>query len=224
MHENNQNSLTACRILVLLYIPLSLLLAISMLFTVQPVCFVLALLTIPLIALPKIVGRFVHTKRSYRMRLLYEITLLIWFTGCYVLRLGGRIPGYTLFAHVVLGCFLVLLGLVFPCCVLSNPTYPVHSRLCLVFSALFSVAVNTLTVLAEAAASPSAGVMDIVLRLLVSILTAAGLTALLPWLNKHRAGAFPIAAVREAVERNRKPRSTVTITSVEPLDRHGLSK
>ena len=66
--------------------------------------------------------------------------------------------------------------------------------------------------------------MDIVLRLLVSILTAAGFTALLPWLNKHRAGAFPIAAVREAVERNRKPRSTVTITSVEPLDRHGLSK
>lgn len=224
MHENNQICLTVCRILVLLYIPLSLLLAISMLFTAQPVCSLLALLTIPLIALPQIISRLARSKRSYRLRLLYEITLLIWFTGCYVLRFGSRIPGYALFAHIILGCFLVLPGLVFPCCVLSTPSHPTDSRLCLAFAALFSIGANTLTVLAEAAAAPSADAADFALRLLVSILTAVGFSILLPRLNTNRAGAFLIAAVKEAVERNRKPRSTVTVTSVEPLDRHRISK
>lgn len=224
MHEKNQIYLMLCRILVLLYIPLCLLLAINMLFTTQPIRFLFALLTVPLIGLPSIAHRFFHVRQSYRFSLLYYITLLIWFTGCYVLCFDTSIPFYTPLAHAVLGCFLVLLGLVFPCCIVSNPSRSVYSRLCLAFGTLFSIGINTIVVLAEAVLAPSVDVTAIVLRLSVSILSALIFSFLLPRFREQKTVSFLLAATEELVERNRKPVSTVTITSVRPLDERDISK
>lgn len=223
MQENSQPYLMICRILVLLYVPLSLLLAVSLLFTLNLVRSMLALLTVPLIFLPPLLDHFFHLKRSYRFNLLYFITLLLWYTGSYVLHLDVQLPQYSLFGHCVLSCFLVLLGLTFPSRVMPASFPQQYSDLWFAFGRLFAIALNTVVILVEAALILAIGGISIslpavLLELLVSIISAVLFSVLLSRFGQHRGFSFLLRAVQEMASRNRKLTSTVKITSIKSME------
>ncbi|MDO5547295.1 MAG: hypothetical protein Q4F79_02280 [Eubacteriales bacterium] len=223
MQENTQPYLMICRILVLLYVPLSLLLAVSLLFTFNLVRSVLALLTIPLIFLPPFAERFFHWKRSYRFNLFYFLTLLFWYTGSYVLHLDTQIAHYTLFGHAVLGCFLVLLGLSLACRAAASLPKPQYSRLWFAFGGLFSIVCNTIIILAESILILVIGGIAISLtgvlaELAVSIVSASLFSIVLCRFGQHKGFSLLLRAVQDLAFRNRKQHSTVKITSIESMN------
>jgi hypothetical protein len=222
MQENSQVYLMVCRILVLLYVPLSLLLTVSSLFTQHLTRSVFALLTIPLIFLPPFLEHFFHWKRSYRFNLLYFFTLLFCYTGGYVLQFNAQLPCYMLFSRSILSCFFVLLGISLFERAASIPVRTQRSRLLFAFGGTFAAALHTIIILAEAVLSLTVGsrvlsLPAVLFALFISIVSAALFSIVLHRFGKCKGFSFLLRAAQDLALRNRKPMSTVTITSIESI-------
>ncbi|MGN1013922.1 MAG: hypothetical protein ACI4PM_01035 [Butyricicoccus sp.] len=219
MKDEQQTYLMICRMIVLLYVPLSVACAISFFFTADLRSSALALFTIVFIMLPEITEKLLHWKKSFPLNLLYFGMILICYTGNLVFRLGRWIPCYDPFCHVITGIFFVIVGLLIPC-----TRYPVarkrsHAKLVCSFGFLFSVFVGLLFALGElvfyllpSTASPNA--LYIFIDLCTVLLSAGVFTFLLYHFPHHRIMKLPVQAITIFVKRNGKP-SSITITSVQ---------
>ena len=219
MKEEQQTYLMVCRIIALLYVPLSIACAVSFFFTANLRSSVLALLTIPLIMLPEISEKLLHWKKSFPLNFLYFGTLLLCYTGNVVFRLGRWIPWYDPFCHVIAGIFFVIIGLLIPCMCSPNVRKRKHVKLVCSFGFLFSVFIGLLIILAELVyyilpSTASLNPLYMLVDLCAVLLSAGVFTVLLYCFPDNRIIAFPIQAITIFIKRNCAS-SSITITSVQ---------
>lgn len=211
----------------LLYVPLSIAFSVSLFFTGDLLSSVMSLLGIPLIMIPEALEKLLNIKKSYRINLIYFITLALCYSGDAVFHVGRWIPAYNAVCHGLLAILFVIIGIA-----VSEWCYPVlRSRdrfgTACILAAFFSVAAGVLCTLIEIvfvnffAPEPLSN-MYIAANLAVVLAFSAVFAFVLYKFADSRATAFFKNGIDVLLLRNGKltrPRpSTVKITSVEEME------
>lgn len=104
------------RIIILLYVPLSIALAVFYLFTGNLPCSVLALLTSALICLPIALKKLLHFRQSQLLYFCFLSFLLLYYSGGLVVQLSRHIPFYSELIFFACGFFFAMIGAILFCC------------------------------------------------------------------------------------------------------------
>lgn len=214
LKRRQQIFLSINRIGLLLYAPLSAALAVYYLFTGSPLYAAIALFTLVILFAPWGLHRLIAFRDSQLLRLMYNILILIEYTGSVTLKLEHRIPLFHSFCFFYCGFFFCIIAL----CYFFSFLKTRPQRQCVKIASIFGISAalssgalwELIRIIAHAAvlhASPT--ILYISLDLIACLLGAALFLILLLLSVFRQLHTYPLYALEDFLALNIPQNSTM---------------